>query len=161
MPKGIYTRKVFQPIAERLLAKTVKTDGCWLWTGAKNRFGHGSIMCDRNVHKNRFQIFAHRASWEIHVGSIPEGMCVLHRCDVPACVNPEHLFLGTKQDNSDDMKQKGRQKKGSLLPQSKLTETDVMNIRQSPLTQKELGNMYGVSQATISFAKNGKRWKHV
>jgi HNH endonuclease len=118
-------------------------------------------MCDRNIHKTRFLVSAHRVSWEIHFGPIPDGMCVLHKCDVPNCINPRHLFLGTKMDNAKDMIKKGRQKKGALLPQAKLNEESVLEIRNSTQTQKELAKKFGVSQTAISFAKNRLRWSHV
>lgn len=76
---------------------------CWLWHSARHRSGHGQFgvgPVDR--------IYAHRFSWELHNGPVPEGLCVLHRCDVPACVNPDHLWLGTREDNMHDMWAKGR-----------------------------------------------------
>lgn len=75
--------------------------GCWLWIANANRTGYGCLSDSK-------QRLAHRISWEIHRGPIPEGLYVLHKCDVPICVNPEHLFLGTHQDNMDDMVRKGR-----------------------------------------------------
>ena len=92
--------------AERFMEKVERSpDGCWLWTASKRRRGYGQFA----LRDNR-PIPAHRASWILFHGEIPDGMCVLHRCDVPACVNPDHLFLGTKQDNSIDMAEKGRVK---------------------------------------------------
>lgn len=83
-------------------AKVHKTDACWMWTGAVN--GHGYGHCGRHGHTHS----AHRLAWELAYGAIPEGMSVLHRCDVPLCVRPEHLFLGTQADNIHDMHAKGR-----------------------------------------------------
>lgn len=90
---------------QRFWARVKKTSTCWLWTGAKIPDGYGSIWVEGKP------TAAHRISWEIHHGKIPNGMCVLHDCpggDNPACVNPKHLFLGTKQDNAIDREKKGR-----------------------------------------------------
>ena len=91
-------------ILDRLWLKVHKTDGCWLWTHAL-RNGYGGIGAGG---KCGGMLYAHRLTWSDRYGPIPAGMCVLHRCDVPACVKPEHLFLGTKGDNSRDMAAKGR-----------------------------------------------------
>src|SRR3990167_5547725 len=88
----------------RFWKKVEKTSNCWRWTGGKNNMGYGRI-------RKGFQashLLAHRVSWDIHNGSIPSGMLVLHKCDNPECTNPKHLFLGTFSDNSRDMYLKGR-----------------------------------------------------
>src|SRR5947207_548479 len=79
--------------------------GCWIWTGARSLNGYG-VMGMPHINRN-----AHRISWEIHRGIIPNKICVLHRCDTPSCVNPDHLFLGSLKDNTRDMVKKGRDKK--------------------------------------------------
>ena len=89
---------------ERFWNKVDKSGDCWLWTGAKTGRGYGHILINGN------SISAHRYSWEIHYGKIPENMCILHRCDNPICIKPEHLFLGTQTDNIADMDRKGRRK---------------------------------------------------
>lgn len=101
-----------RPIESRLRENVVinKDTGCWEWQGAKNNIGYGFI---RDGDKMRT---THRVAYEIYRGPIPEGMCVLHKCDNRKCVNPEHLWLGTRQDNADDMINKGRHTKGFHEP---------------------------------------------
>lgn len=96
--------RVPSTLAERLMAKVDKTwsdKGCWLFEGARVPFGYGQLRRDSNPQTPK--VLAHRASWEVHRGPIPRGMLVLHHCDVPNCVNPDHLYLGTFQDNTRDM----------------------------------------------------------
>lgn len=160
MTSGVYKRS-YKPLKDRLLAKIDKTETCWLWRGSKNACGYGSIACDRNVHNKPRLVKAHRASWEVHCGPIPKGVCVLHTCDIPACVNPAHLFLGTKAENSKDMCAKHRQKTGEHLPQSKLKSDDVIAIRHSNDLQAILAERYGVTQGTISMIRSRATWKHL
>lgn len=87
-------------------ARIEKGDDCWLWRGAMRPNGYGGYVM------NRVPVYAHRLSWQIHHGPIPAGLFVCHRCDVKRCVRPDHLFLGTRQENMDDMKRKGRQAHG-------------------------------------------------
>jgi hypothetical protein len=141
--------------------------GCWLWSGADHYNGYGTFRVDPK--KNA--VFAHRASWRFHCGPIPDGMMVCHKCDVRACVNPDHLFLGTAQDNMRDAARKGRMnwKPGEVrdLPVgeahhgAKLTETDVRAIRASPQSCTALADLYGCSIVNISRIKRRKIWKHV
>ncbi len=140
------------PLKERLLNKTAKiANGCWLWQGSLSNKGYGQIG-----HKGKI-ILAHRASYELHVGPI-EGKQVLHRCDTPACINPDHLFLGTASENMQDMHKKGRGQHGSSHRWAKLTDSQVEEIKKRDgLTQKQVAAKYGISQAAVSMIRNGKR----
>lgn len=133
------------------------TSGCWLWTGALNTQGYGMIGVGKK------QPLAHRVSWQLFKGQIPDRLCVLHRCDNPVCVNPEHLFLGTKKDNAVDMFVKGRapDRRGSKHHNSKLTDADIVRIRTSKLSGAEMARELGVRSATVSGIRLGKSWKHV
>ena len=152
-------------IVPRFWAKVQKTDGCWLWTASTHRStgngkGHGQFSVYRRP------VLAHRFSYELHFGPIPEGMCVCHRCDVPRCVNPDHLFLGTIADNNADMLAKGRASggslKGSMSPSAKLTEADIAEIRSRPkISLVNEARKYGVSTTTIWRIRRGEVWSHV
>lgn len=131
--------------------------GCWLWTGAADAKGYG------RMHGNRK---AHRVSYELHVGKIPDGMCVLHKCDVPACVRPDHLFLGTQLDNMRDMFAKGRRPppSGERHPRARLTNKDVVSIRQRKAageSNRDLAREYNMWPETIARLCAGKTWKHI
>lgn len=130
--------------------------GCWLWMGGAHRkTGYGAF----NICKGK-QASAHRISWEIHHGPIPEGLCVLHRCDTPPCVNPQHLFLGTDQDNSDDCAKKQRHRHGSHHKNSKITDDIAINIRQDPRSLKKISASLGVSARLVFNIKHNMAWKH-
>lgn len=160
------------PIEERFWPKVEKTDSCWLWTGPKLRFGHGYIGRGGS---NAPKVLAHRLAWELTSGPIPSGMFVLHKCDVPNCVNPKHLFLGTKADNSRDMVSKGRSRRGEHHQTGKLTEVQVREIRErwasrplvnsrvarfGPDSMAAIARDYGVSPGTVLNIIKGKAWTH-
>ena len=105
VPKGVYQHKPRETFDERLYTHLQFENDCWLWTGAVNEHGYGRLTLGRT-----YKRYAHRASWESSFGAIPEGLNVLHRCDTPRCINPAHLFLGTRADNVHDMDSKGRRK---------------------------------------------------
>ena len=148
------------PDAERFEVKWVACEcGCHIWTGYRDQDGYGRFWLDG---KNRG---AHRISYESNIGHVPDGLCVLHECDNPGCVNPDHLFLGTPADNVRDMASKGRHgaAHGEQHYNAKLTVEDVRDIRKlrGKFTQGALAEMYGISQAHVSRIQVGTSWKEV
>ena len=160
-------------------------DACWLWQASCTSAGYGQFV-DKQKH-----FLAHRIAWQLTHGPVPvgedyHGTCVLHRCDNPRCVRPDHLFLGSNLDNIRDMYAKNRQPKGEemwlLSPRgehvgsSKLNNSEVRAIRalnreyggsgwgrgySGGLTRKQLASVYNVGQATISNVILRKRWRFV
>lgn len=134
-------------------------DACWLWVGYLRDNGYGVIGINYNEYK------VHRVSYFLEHGRIDSDRLVLHRCDVRACVNPAHLFLGTPKDNSQDAVRKGRNAKvyGEQNGKSKLTRADVLAIRRmckkGGVYQKTFARQFGVSEATVSYVVNGGRWQ--
>ena len=145
-------------LEERMEAKTIKTPGgCWIWNGSLDSDGYGLIKVNgHNRHANRI-------AYELKYGAIPEGQIILHSCDVPVCVNPDHLKAGTYKDNMQDMYQKGRNRnvRGEKHHRSKLTEKQVKEIRsiQGRVNFSALGRLYGVSRTTITRILRGQSWK--
>lgn len=134
--------------------------GCWQWMAAKAGKGYGQMK----LPKQRRQEFAHRLAYIIHFGEIPYGKYVCHHCDNPACVNPDHLFIGTSHDNHQDMKGKGRHLYGEKNAGAVLTDDAVRKIKrllQDGMSQSEIGRMFGIHQVTVSKIKLGTRWKHI
>ena len=135
----------------RFWGRVRKTAGCWIW---RHRAPGGYATFATNGRGSCHP--AHRVSWFIAYGEIPIGVCVLHRCDNPRCIRPDHLFLGTPQDNSDDKVAKGRYRHAS-----KLTARDVREIRRSDDPQDVLAARYGVNASNISQVQRGHSWKHL
>lgn len=160
MPR-VYPRKTLR---ERLLCRIKKLDsGCWIYTGHVLHDGYGQIgTATYNPNKH---LRAHRASWIVHFGEIPEGMCVCHKCDTPLCCNPEHLFLGTPLDNNRDRNKKGRNANvcGNRNPMAILHQTQVDMIRSlveyGGSTYEEIGKVFGVKVGTVSAIVRNRRWK--
>lgn len=147
-------------IAARLWEKVRKTDTCWLWTAATQRGGYGVVGLGR---KGQGQRGAHRVSFELAFGPIPKGMSVLHRCDTPACVRPDHLFLGTQRDNIRDMELKGRANRDGGR---KITPADVPVIRAACAREDresyaKIGRPYGITAGAVRAIMKGYTWAHV
>jgi hypothetical protein len=146
---------------KRFISKYVKEPetGCWIWTACLSGDGYGAFTFRGKI------VGAHRVSYIINVGEIPDGLCVLHKCDTPACVNPEHLFLGTKKDNAHDAMAKGRNVKGVTHGLTHLTEQNIREIRslvsRGAITQKQIADMYNVDRTTVSCIKTRKSWAHI
>jgi hypothetical protein len=143
---------------------------CWLWMGSINHAGYGLLSA--LVGTRRKQWLAHRLSAKFLGGHETAGLCVCHHCDTRTCVNPEHLFVGTRQENLTDMVLKGRstigvprpQQSGELHGCAKLSEDDVHEIRDmiaNGATCQVVADIFGMSRATISHIKNGRLWKHL
>lgn len=136
--------------------------GCWLWEGFLDKDGYGTVRSP----KRGKMVLAHRASYGAFIGEVPSNLLVCHRCDTPACVRPEHLFLGTHTDNAEDMVAKGRSATGLKSGNRKNKNTllhaeDVRYIRSSNLTNAELARHFGVAANTICVARKGVLWKWV
>lgn len=136
--------------------------GCWEYTGNRGRNGYGHVKI------NRRSALAHRIAWALVNGPIPDGLCVLHRCDNRPCCNPDHLFLGTLVDNNADRHAKGRSRGGSLKGNdngsAKLNARDVAEIRKrrgNGMRQSHIAELFGISQSQVSDIVNRKQWTHV
>ncbi len=153
---------------ERLMQHTELNEisGCWEWNGSKRK-GYGRIMVGSRTDGSRKVVMAHRLSYELTFGEIPDGMEVCHKCDNPCCVNPNHLFVGTRQDNIDDREHKGRNVTfiGEEQPMSKLTKKAVKDARWERAYKgtsfQTLADKYGVSKKTMINAVKGVTWKCV
>lgn len=160
MPKD---EKKLQQAHNRFDVKVTKSSDCWIWTGGGDRHGYGRFWYDGKMQ------LSHRVNWLLHNGPIPDGLCVLHTCDNPPCVNPAHLWLGTQADNMHDCANKGRAVGGISRGQrhglAKLTDDKVLEIRRiysaGGTTQRELAGAFEVSQAVINYILLRKTWAHI
>jgi len=150
------------PISFRFWRHVDKTNGCWLWTASLDGKGYGQFGIEKRSHR------AHRVAWELTFGAVPAGLCVLHHCDNPRCVNPAHLFLGSMKDNTRDMLSKQRDGHGRMPgarnPNAKLTDDDVRTIRrrrEEGQKLREIAADYGITEANVSYIFKRKGWKHV
>jgi hypothetical protein len=171
MPGGPRPRTVIERMADKVAYEPMS--GCWLWTGSVNNMGYG------DVHRNGRTALAHRAVYEETVGPIPEGLAACHRCDTPACVNPQHIFLGSAEANARDKVSKGRQyrgerhwahrnpaavRRGSNHPGAALTEDQVREIRGLAGREEShtaIARRFRVSRQTVQRIVAGRRWRHV
>lgn len=158
MPKGVFEHKPFSPERaflsgeKRFWRNVQKTDSCWIWTGSFGSHGYGSMHFMGKGER------AHRISWIVKNGTIPDGLHVLHRCDNRKCVNPDHLFLGTNSDNVADRTAKRRHHN------IKLSDEQVSEIRrrvESGEKQRDVAKDYPVSYKQISKICLKQRWTYV
>lgn len=155
-PKGT----IFKTLEERFWAKVEKTDTCWLWIGSVNEHGYGKMYVGLDSSGRRRTDKAHRISYRLSHGEIPFNSPLLHKCDNPKCVNPDHLFIGTQLDNIQDMKRKNRHAHGETS-YAKITAEQARSIIQDPRPQRQIAKDYGLCQQTISRIKLGINWKHL
>ena len=146
------------PLADRFWSKVDKSADCWVWTAHRDHNGYGRFQIDD------YPRIAHRIAWELSYGLIPNGLWVLHRCDNPPCVRPEHLFLGTAADNYLDARSKNRMPLGESHPSSRLKLVQVMEIRRlglKGLSQRQIASQFGVAQPTVGKILRREKWAHV
>lgn len=148
-------------LEKRFWSKVKKQPGCWEWLAAKHDYGYGVIGAGG---RGTGILRAHRVSWVLHYGPIPEGMIVLHKCDNPECTNPDHLTLGTHADNVADKISKGR---GSSARNGNhgFTKLTLEQVNQIPVlknqgySERQIANLFGVRRQTINDIVNQKTWK--
>lgn len=141
---------------KRFWSKVNITPDCWTWEASATNAGYGQFSFRGTM------MGAHRVAWILTHGDIPEGQQVLHRCDIKLCVNPSHLFLGTQQDNMQDMANKGRapDRFGETC-NAKLTEKQVLMIRGSDCVASKIAVELGINRQTIYDIRNRKTWRHI
>lgn len=175
-----FSTEALQDLKTRLVSKVLPSyaTGCWLWSGARLKppsMGYGMIKVDRK------QRLVHRVSYQVYIGRIPDGFVVMHKCDNPACINPEHLTAGTQAENLADCRAKKRTRpatgdrhgskknpacvrRGERHGMAKLKTGDVVRIKsllKEGVMQKHIAEMFGVSISAISGIRTGKLWRSV
>lgn len=147
-------------VSSRLLSHIIKKDGCWAWDGYRDAKGYGRLMTPNGP------VRAHRLSYEYHSGPIRDGGYVLHKCDNPECTNPDHLYVGTHDDNMADKAARGRvftgeRPRGEHHRRSRLTADDVVRLRASVENNATIARSLGVSVSTVRLARIGATWAHL
>lgn len=127
--------------------------GCWIWMGALDRKGYG-----RHGNGGGRTASAHRSAYAEAFGPIPSGLAVCHRCDVPSCVNPQHLFLGTQKDNVEDMARKGRHGKARIRAEQ---ASEIKRRLRNGETHRSIAEAFGLDRSTVTQISRNKSWRHV
>lgn len=145
-------------VRRRFWSKVRFTDSCWLWESAGDANGYGRFRVGRRVR------LAHRVAWELTFGPVPEGGLVLHHCDNPPCVRPDHLYVGTYRDNAQDMLARNRRaySRGEEHPSARLTLSQVEEIRRlagSGWSHRRLAALFGVGKSTVTSVLSGRTWR--
>ena len=155
LPRSRAMAKVAPIDRLRMKSRVDPETGCAIFTGHIADTGYGLICIATKT------LSAHRLAWECARGPIPAGLSVLHCCDVPACVNPEHLFLGSQGDNMNDMSAKGRSCRGEKNHRAKLTAAEVLAILADRRPHRIIGRDMDVTKTTVGDIKRGRIWRHV
>lgn len=157
---GRKAETAWRSIEDRFWTKVNKTDLCWEWLGRDDGKGYGRIHLRGCSHR---AVPAHRLSWELANGPIPAGMCIIHKCDNPRCVRPDHLLIGTLAQNNNDRTAKGRQAKGEGAAGAKLNELQVRILRRlyRKVGCKFAAQVFGIGAANAWKVMSGRAWKHV
>ena len=143
---------------DRFMRRVRKTDSCWVWTGFLTKNGYGRLKIDG------YMVFAHRAAFAHFVGPIPNALYACHTCDNRACVNPEHIFIGTHGENMNDRNSKGRQARvrGEANGNSVVTKSEASQIMamKGVFKQREIAATFGVSRSLVAHIHSGRTWSH-
>jgi hypothetical protein len=149
--------RIGMTMEDRFWEKVKKGNGCWEWQGALSKQWQYGMF---RVNAARPTVKAHRVSWEINVGQIPEGVNVLHKCDNPKCVRPDHLFLGTIGDNNQDMTLKERHGRMLFTHEQVRQIRELKKARGRSLSHQMIADQFGVSKSTITHMLTGRNWKY-